>query len=58
MVSYTNTLSMMADESTSTGTPVVSLSEVTGDFQSHTGEPSSQSSHFVQFLIPSIHHRA
>ena len=36
------TLSIMADESASRGTPIVSLPEVVRNFQSHTGASSTQ----------------
>lgn len=48
VVTCSNTLSRMTDESPSRRTPAKSLPEVTRNFHSHMGESSSQRPCFVQ----------
>lgn len=52
-----NTLSAMADESSSRRAPAISLPEVTRNFQSHIGDSSSQRPCLVQLWIPRASHR-
>lgn len=48
VVTCANSLSAMADESSSRGVPAISLPEVTRNFQFHIGDSSSQRPCVVQ----------